>query len=342
MSDFADRLLHWWQDHGRHDLPWQEDRTTYRVWISEIMLQQTRVATVIPYFERFMESFPDLSSLARADLDQVLSRWTGLGYYARARNLHAAAVKCVQEHQGQLPDTAEALHALPGIGLSTANAIIAQALNQRAPILDGNVKRVLARHGGIEGWPGRSAVSKALWAASDQRTPVDRARDYTQAIMDLGATVCRSRSPVCSACPVSHDCVALRDHRIGELPGKKPKKERVERQSRFLVLRNHQGKVLLARRPPSGIWGGLWCFPEGESDPASPTGESLSRLEAKRHEFTHFRLIMRFDHLLVRQGKGLVADHEEQRWFSPSDALAKGLPRPVQAVLQELAKKQSN
>jgi len=205
---FAERLLAWWEVNGRHDLPWQHPRTPYRVWISEIMLQQTQVATVIPYFDRWMRDFPDVATLAAASLDSVLSHWSGLGYYARARNLHRAALQCVQEHGGRLPAAAEELVALPGIGLSTANAIISQATDQPAAVLDGNVRRVLARHAAVDGWPGRAAVQKRLWTEAEARLPNDRGADYSQAIMDLGATVCMRSKAACELCPVSADCGA--------------------------------------------------------------------------------------------------------------------------------------
>ncbi len=333
-KDFSDRLLEWWQTNGRHDLPWQINRTPYRVWVSEIMLQQTQVTTVIGYFERFVARFPALPDLARAPLDDVLALWSGLGYYARARNLHKAAVHCLHAHDGQLPDGFEALRALPGIGDSTANAIIAQALDRRAPILDGNVKRVMARHAGIAGWPGRSAVARQLWAEADARTPNDRAADYTQAIMDLGATVCTTRNPTCMLCPVQADCRARLDGRIAELPGKKPSRDRPERTSTWLIQRDGTGRLALVRRPPTGIWGGLWCFPE-----TNERGEQQSNAECLppiAHEFTHFRLTMRF----VETG-GEINDRQVEdsdiAWLKPEEALRLGLPRPIRRAIESLA-----
>ncbi|NBB92056.1 MAG: A/G-specific adenine glycosylase, partial [Gammaproteobacteria bacterium] len=273
--DFAQRLLAWWEQHGRHDLPWQQERSPYRVWVAEIMLQQTQVGTVIPYFERFMGRFPDLPSLAHAPIDDVLAHWSGLGYYARARNLHAAAVRCLEEHGGDLPPDAESLERLPGIGRSTANAIVAQAQDRRAPILDGNVKRVLARHAGVEGWPGRSAVLRSLWQEAEALTPQDRARDYTQAIMDLGATLCTPRRPACERCPVDEDCFARRADRVEELPAPKPKRSRPLRDATLVIIENDRGELLLQRRPPSGIWGGLWSLPESGDIASLPRSTAL-------------------------------------------------------------------
>ena len=242
---FHRRLLHWFRHHGRHDLPWQSPRDAYRVWVSEIMLQQTQVATVIPYFERFMARFPDLASLASADLDQVLHLWTGLGYYARARNLHRAAGVIVAEHGGRFPTDFEAVLALPGIGRSTAGAILAQACDQRHAILDGNVRRVLARHRAIEGWPGQKAVENTLWALAEELTPAEDVADYTQAIMDLGATVCTRSQPRCAACPLAEDCQARAAGRQADFPGRRPRKALPERHTRMLLLRDAEGQVLL-------------------------------------------------------------------------------------------------
>lgn len=334
-DSFAGRLLDWWRVHGRHDLPWQIDRSPYRVWVSEIMLQQTQVATVVPYFHRFMDRFPDLERLARADLDDVLAAWTGLGYYARARNLHAAARACIDRHGGALPADAELLHALPGIGKSTAHAILAQAWNRRAAILDGNVKRVLSRHAAIEGWPGRRAVEKALWLEAERRTPETDAADYTQAVMDLGATLCTARSPACSACPVSRDCLARKAGRVSEFPGRKPKKKRPQRRALYLVIRNQDDEVLLMPRPPSGIWGGLWCFPESASDPSPRCGSRRESLASIVHEFSHFRLVMDFLHVDDEDCRK-IADSPGGRWVKPDQADRLGLPRPVQRLLKDL------
>jgi len=332
---FSDRLLTWWQENGRHDLPWQHPRAAYRVWVSEIMLQQTQVETVTGYFDRFMQRFPDLQSLAAAQLDEVLALWSGLGYYARARNLHAAAGQVRENFGGVLPGDPDALVQLPGIGRSTAAAIVAQAFDQRAVILDGNVKRVLARHAGISGWPGAPAVERELWREADRRTPEQRAADYTQAVMDLGATVCRRSSPACDVCPVAADCVALARNLQHELPTPRPKRVLPERASRFLIARDESDRVLLVRRPPSGIWGGLWCLPETD-DIEFEAVESLPAPRDLRHVFTHFALHMSFDHARIRATPKHVWEGPTWEWFAIEQALAAGLPQPVRKVLSTL------
>ena len=334
---FAQRLLAWWDQHGRHDLPWQLERTPYRVWVSEIMLQQTQVATVIGYFQRFMARFPTLEELAKAEVDEVLALWSGLGYYARARNLHACAKLCVERHGGELPADADTLEQLPGIGRSTANAIVAQAWNRRAPILDGNVKRVLARHAGVEGWPGRSAVLQELWRESDRRTPDNRAADYTQAIMDLGAGICTPRRPACLICPVQADCQARAEDRVSELPERKPRKPRPHRETTLIIQRDPSGRILLQRRPPSGIWGGLWCLPAADEDDlqgesAANTGPAIPPLV---HQFTHFSLTINFRNSV--QSDNCKRVHEDnQRWFNLEEALEAGLPKPIRSALEQL------
>lgn len=332
-SSFAVRLLGWWEMHGRHDFPWQVERSPYRVWLSEIMLQQTQAATVIAYFERFTTRFPDLKALANADLDEVMALWSGLGYYARARNLHKAARICRDQYGGRLPDSADELVKLPGIGQSTANAIIAQAHDRRAPILDGNVKRVLARHAGIEGWPGRSAVSKALWDESDRCTPAHRARDYTQAIMDLGAAICRPRNPACGQCPLASDCIALHQGLVDEIPGRKPKRKRPHRSVRLAIIESDQGRILLERRPPAGIWGGLWSLPQATDLPDAAPGRQLESIE---HHFTHFVLHIHPVHFRMASGHD-VADGADRQWVKAADALGMGLPRPIRTIMESLA-----
>jgi len=333
QTAFAERLLAWWALHGRHDLPWQHPRDAYRVWLSEIMLQQTRVETVLGYFERFLGAFPDLRALADAELDQVLALWSGLGYYARARNLHAAARRIRDTFNGDFPRDPETLASLPGIGRSTAAAIVAQAFDRRAVILDGNVKRLLARHAAIEGWPGRPAVEKRLWAEADARTPADRAADYTQAIMDLGSMICRARAPGCPLCPVADDCRARRRGRERELPHPRPARKLPERATEFLILRDASGRVLLQRRAPAGIWGGLWCFPE-RGDSALPPAVALPAPAALRHVFTHFALTMTFQHARASDPERLADD--AAAWFAPERALELGLPQPVRRVLGDL------
>ncbi|MDN5924371.1 MAG: A/G-specific adenine glycosylase, partial [Xanthomonadales bacterium] len=254
MTSLAARLLTWHRHHGRHDLPWQQPRSAYRTWVAEIMLQQTQVQTVVPYFQRFMARFPDLPSLAAADEDDVLALWSGLGYYRRARFLHTAARICVGQYAGELPRTLEALMALPGIGRSTAGAILAQAHGQRCAILDGNVKRVLTRHAGVHGWPGDAAVEKRLWLLAEQNTPTRKVVDYTQAIMDLGATVCTRTQPRCDVCPLHEDCVAKRDGLTDTLPQRKARKPLPSRHTHMLLLVDHQGRVLLRQRDGHSVW----------------------------------------------------------------------------------------
>ena len=279
---FARALLAWFDRHGRHDLPWQRDPTPYRVWVSEIMLQQTRVAAVIPYFERFTARFPDVDALAGAGLDEVLGLWSGLGYYARGRNLHAAARAVCANHGGRFPDTLEELVALPGIGRSTAGAILALAFGRRQPILDGNAKRVLARYHAVAGWPGESRVGARLWSLAERLTPCRRVGDYTQAIMDLGATLCTRTRPTCLLCPLADGC---RAHALGDpvrFPAPRPKRAYPTREKLLVVMRDAGGRVLVERRPPSGIWGGLWSFPEASADldleNAAATAAAVRRL----------------------------------------------------------------
>ena len=325
----ARELLAWFDRHGRHDLPWQRDPTPYRVWVSEIMLQQTRVAAVIPYFERFMARFPDVATLAAAGLDDVLARWSGLGYYARGRNLHAAARVVAEEHGGRFPDTLEGLVALPGIGRSTAGAILALAFGQRQPILDGNAKRVLARYHAVAGWPGEPAVEKRLWSFAERHTPERRVGDYTQAVMDLGATLCTRTKPVCLLCPVASGCRARAAGDPAGFPTPRPKRPYPTRETLLVVMRDPCGRVLVERRPPAGIWGGLWCFPEASAahDPRS-AAESCARrhhlkpgrvraLPPVEHGFTHFRLRATPVVVSVAPSRDRVADGGAVRWLDP-------------------------
>lgn len=342
QHDFAERVIAWHDRHGRHDLPWQRPATPYRVWISEIMLQQTRVETVRAYFERFVQRFPDVPTLAGAEADEVLAHWAGLGYYARARNLHRAARIVVEEHGGELPGELDALMALPGIGRSTAGAILSLARGQRHAILDGNVKRVLARHCGIEGWPGRSAVARELWAAAEARTPHRRVAAYNQALMDLGAGVCLRR-PRCGECPVAADCRARREGSTDRIPGAKPKRELPQRETLALVLqRASDGAILLERRPPEGIWGGLWSLPEFadaqalESWLATRFGEppESERLAPVEHAFTHFRLRIHPRRVRVTNADA-VADGGRHDWYSPDNSPG-GLPAPIRRIAEQV------
>ncbi|QWT20541.1 A/G-specific adenine glycosylase [Bacillus sp. NP157] len=343
MNRFAEELLRWFDHHGRKDLPWQHPRDAYRVWLSEIMLQQTQVVTVIGYFQRFVERLPTLRELAAADEDTVLALWSGLGYYRRARFLHRAAQLCVEQHGGELPRDLDALMALPGIGRSTAGAILAQSHGMRFPILDGNVKRVLTRYHGIAGFPGESAIEKRLWVHADEHTPAQRTADYTQAIMDLGATVCVRSKPACLLCPQAASCVAHRDGLTAVLPTAKPGKKIPTRSVAMLLLRDARGRVLLERRGPTGVWSGLWSLPEAvDADSAPATASTLARvrsadaLPAFTHVFSHYRLDVSpvlFDHAAPLAS---VNDRADRRWCAPADLQALGLPAPVRTLLDHL------
>ncbi|MGJ7462175.1 A/G-specific adenine glycosylase [Halomonas sp. MA07-2] len=339
---FQRRLLAWFDVHGRHDLPWQRQRTPYRVWVSEIMLQQTQVATVIPYFERFMARFPTVRELAQAQLDEVLHLWTGLGYYARGRNLHRAAGVIVDERGGDVPMDPEALAALPGIGRSTAGAIIAQSSGERAVILDGNVKRSLSRLHAVEGWPGRPAVERRLWALAEHYTPDARLVDYTQAIMDLGATLCRRGNPECGRCPFADVCVA---HARGEerrFPESKPKKALPTRATRMLLLRDSRGRVLLEQRPANGLWGGLWSLPQFDEhaelqawlDSHAPGSAIEQPSPPFIHVFSHFQLEITPQPALIDV---LDSVGETRRWYDPENPDAIGLAAPVKKLLTGLS-----
>ena len=337
---FSNAVLEWFDQHGRKHLPWQQNRTAYRVWVSEIMLQQTQVTTVIPYFERFMARFPKVASLAAAKQDEVLQLWTGLGYYARGRNLHKCAQVVMEDHQGKFPDTVEDLEQLPGIGRSTAGAIVSQAFEKPASILDGNVKRVLARFHGVEGWPGQSQVAAKLWQYADQHTPKHRPRDYTQAMMDLGATVCTRSKPLCADCPLSSQCFALLNEAITQFPSKKPKKTLPVKQIQMLILRDIKGNILLEQRPQSGIWGGLWSFPELETQTEASTHtqayfgkvNAIEALDAFRHTFSHYHLDIHPVIVNIKP-RANIRSNSDMRWFSLDECEQLGLPRPVTKLL---------
>jgi A/G-specific adenine glycosylase len=322
-------------------LPWQQNPTPYRVWVSEIMLQQTQVATVIPYYDRFMARFPTVAALAEAPSDEVLHLWTGLGYYARARNLHRAAMTIVREHAGVFPHTLDAVEALPGIGRSTAGAVLALSVNQRHPILDGNVKRVLTRYFGIQGFPGERKIEQRLWALADECTPAERVASYTQAIMDLGATVCVRSRPMCLACPMQTDCVARRDGLQGELPTPRPKKARPARMAFALIVRNDAGALLLERRPPSGLWGGLWTFPQFDQSDAALAwvierfgGVRQSHtLGAYEHAFTHFDLTL-YPLVVGVDRAAAINDADRYMWYDAAHPARVGLAKPAVDLIQ--------
>ncbi len=346
---FPDRLLAWWDRHGRKDLPWQHPRSPYRVWISEVMLQQTQVSTVIGYFDRWIKRFPEISELALAEIDDVLALWSGLGYYARARNLHETAGICVERFDGNLPDDFDSLNELPGIGPSTANAILSLAYNQPAAILDGNVKRLLARHACVEGWPGAASVQRLLWREAEERLPKDRAADYSQAIMDLGSMVCTAKNPVCKQCPVAEDCRALLTATVSRIPAPRPRKKIPKRKIHVIILVDSEGRVLLERRPPSGIWGGLWSLPEGES--RLKTREKIGLTETlgvqsqcslpeHHHRLTHLHMILKPEQVTLSAESTLeydsVRENDEVAWFDRDQFEQLGLPKPIVTLLNTL------
>ncbi len=335
--DIAARLLPWFEQHGRRNLPWQADPTPYRVWISEVMLQQTQVETVIPYFQRFIGKFPDVVTLASAPLDEVLHLWSGLGYYARARNLHRAANEIARRPDGELPVTMAELTALPGIGRSTAAAILALSQGQRQPILDGNVKRVLARVFCIRDWPGNAETSARLWQLAEQCTPSTRIAEYTQAIMDLGATICTRANPACGHCPLKEVCGALAATCVDELPLRRPRAaKRLRRTLMVFVLRNGN-EILLRQRAAQGIWGGLWSPPEFPDEAAaeawcfskfSAQPMALRRLPPLRHSFTHFDLDIEPRVLRLSRGHARV-EEAGSLWYGPQAPASVGLAAPV-------------
>jgi A/G-specific adenine glycosylase len=338
----APALLDWHARAGRHDLPWQHERTPYRVWVSEIMLQQTQVATVIPYYQRFMAQFPDVGTLAAAPLDEVLHLWAGLGYYARARNLHRAARRIRDLHGGAFPEDFASVAALPGIGRSTAGAILALSRDARFPILDGNVRRVLARRFGVTTAPGRTQQQR-LWELAERCTPPERVAHYTQAIMDLGATVCLRRRPLCVRCPLAGGCFACRTGRQHELPSARRAPTRARRRVFMVIALTASGSVWLERRPESGVWGGLWCLPEFSSASAAATfardtlGAALEPrpLAPLEHAFTHFDLTI--TPLLARAaGAAAVMEHGGGLWYNLREPARIGLPVPVTTLLSRL------
>ena len=346
-AQFTERLLAWFEVHGRHNLPWQQNPTPYRVWVSEVMLQQTQVATVIPYYERFMARFPDVASLAAAPQDEVLHLWTGLGYYARARNLQACAQALVARHGGEFPQEIEAVTALPGIGRSTAGAILALSRGVRHPILDGNVKRVLARVFGMAGDPGSAAVVARMWVQAEACTPAVRVGAYTQAIMDLGATVCSRARPACTVCPMSQGCVAALEGRQAELPSPKQKRLRGSREVTLLIAETgSEGTraVLVERRPDQGLWGGLWSPPQFESEFAAldwcrrEIGEPelpSHRLALIHHAFTHFDL--QLNPLRVRcRPNPAVQEGGDRLWYELENPPRVGLPQPIRQLFERL------
>ena len=350
LTSFASRIVAWQRAHGRHDLPWQ-GRDAYRIWLSEVMLQQTQVTTVLPYFARFIADFPTVEALAAAPLSHVLERWSGLGYYRRAHHLHAAARTVVDRHAGGFPTDAATLATLPGIGRSTAAAIAAFAGGERGAILDGNVKRVLARHRGIGGWAGVSRVDARLWRAAEASLPTQGdvvadctlIGDYTQGMMDLGATICVRSHPQCSACPVRGDCVAHRESRVDTLPSPRPRRILPQRAVTLLLL-ERQGRILMEQRPPLGIWGGLWSLPEAPCDADvaaliaarfNAVADRPRALPAIVHGFTHFALTMHPVQLRITHWP-MTANMEAVDWFTPAAAIAAAVPSPIRRLLSSV------
>ncbi|MFW5451461.1 MAG: A/G-specific adenine glycosylase [Methylophagaceae bacterium] len=344
-KDFSDQLLVWFDHSGRKNLPWQRNVTPYHVWLSEIMLQQTQVATVIPYYQRFVDRYGDIDALSQARLDDVLALWTGLGYYARARNLHKAAIIMVNDHQSEMPNDLEQLIALPGIGRSTAGAIMALAYHQHYPILDGNVKRVLTRYDAITGWTGNKAIEQQLWQRAEQLLPKNRIADYIQAQMDLGATVCTRSKPKCNCCPVQDNCRGFQQGKPSQYPSPKPKKAIPIRKTNWIIAQSSNGKILLQKRPSNGIWGGLWSFPESDNNKSidyicknSFNIEVIykSPQPSIRHVFSHFKLDI---HPYIVSGNESINHIDENKsfaWYKIDDALQLGLPSPVKSFLKSL------
>jgi A/G-specific adenine glycosylase len=338
---FADAVLIWHRRYGRHDLPWQQ-QDGYRVWLSEIMLQQTQVSTVIPYYQNFLLRFPTLCDLADASVDDVLQHWQGLGYYARARNLHKTAVIIRDQHRGRFPDDIEALEALPGIGRSTAGAILSFAFGQHWPILDGNVKRVLARCFRVPGWYGLSETLKRLWQLSETVTPAQNTAVFNQAMMDIGSMICVKSRPKCEACPLKDQCASYRHHSQAEFPHKKP--QRVKPQRNTLMLLHHcDEQILLWRRPPSGIWGGLWSLPEVDGESAIELWQQsfLSTVQAPgivqqdviHHQFSHYSLDISLAIIELDRLPATISDTDNYSWVATSDIVNHGLPTPVRKIL---------
>lgn len=342
---FSTAVLKWFDHSGRKHLPWQQDITPYRVWLSEIMLQQTQVNTVIPYFEKFISRFPDITTLADAPVDDILALWTGLGYYTRARNLHRTAKIISSEYQSIFPDNVETLMTFPGIGRSTAAAIVSIAYNKKAAILDGNVKRVLARFHAVTGWPGDNSVAKTLWQHAEEHTPAKRAGNYTQAMMDIGATICTRSKPLCDICPLRTHCEAYWQDGIALYPGRKNSKPLPIKAVQMLMIRNSSGEVLLQQRPPAGLWGGLWCLPEiSMTDDISAYCKTLCQQKPRRqeiwsawrHSFSHYHLDIT-PVLIDLKNTPTTIGETGWRWINPAQLQHIGIPAPLVRLMAQLA-----
>lgn len=342
MQHFSRAVIRWYEQFGRKTLPWQIEKSPYHVWLSEVMLQQTQVATVIPYFKRFIAHFPKISDLANAPIDDVLHLWTGLGYYARARNLHKAAQIVNDKFKGIFPTRFDDVVALPGVGRSTAGAILSLSQNQHFAILDGNVKRVLTRYFAVEGWPGNKTIENKLWQLSEQVTPKHDVAKFNQAMMDIGATVCTRSKPKCNLCPLNVECIAYKTESWQQFPTKKPKSTLPEKTAYFLIL-EYQHAIWLEKRPPSGIWGGLYCLPEFANQQAledwliqrgiktTPPEQLISF----RHTFSHFHLdIIPMKCIITNYKKCL--DETNGYWYNLKTENAKiGLATPIYNLLKQ-------
>lgn len=335
MKNFAQKVVNWFAKNGRTHLPWQQNPSPYHVWVSEIMLQQTQVATVIGYYERFIKRFPDVHALAQASIDDVLHHWAGLGYYARGRNLHKAAQMVVDEHQGRFPATVEGLEALPGIGCSTAGAIVSLGYHLPATILDGNVKRVLARVYAIESWPDERQTLKQLWGLAESLTPVKQVQAYNQAMMDLGAMICTRAQPKCEQCPLTQHCKAYQTQRTEIFPVPRPKKTVPQKQGHMIIVMREDGAVLLHQRPSPGIWGGLWCFPEAQALPTPIQVLNKRKLGASRHTFTHYRWEVELEVWGVKAAPRTTDDY---LWYT-ADSQPLGLAAIVKRYLPLISEK---
>ncbi|USD65604.1 A/G-specific adenine glycosylase [Vibrio sp. SCSIO 43136] len=342
MTAFAQAILNWYHDYGRKNLPWQQNKTAYTVWLSEIMLQQTQVATVIPYYHRFLERFPTVESLAQASQDEVLHLWTGLGYYARARNLHKAAQVVVEQHQGEFPTNLEQMNALPGVGRSTAAAVLSSVHKLPHAILDGNVKRTLSRAFAVEGWPGQTKVEKALWEIAETHTPDSGVDSYNQAMMDMGAMVCTRSKPKCSLCPVTEMCQAKAQNRQDEFPHKKPKKEKPVKETWFAIF-HYQGEVWLEQRPQTGIWGGLYCFPQSDTHDLNALLDKMCAHNAKqtqlisfRHTFSHYHLDITPVLIELESAPKNIMEANQALWYNLEHPETVGLAAPVKQLIDSL------
>ena len=339
-----EKVLNWFDEHGRKNLPWQQNPTPFRIWISEIMLQQTQVSTVIPYYQSFMQEFPDVRQLASAHIDNVLHYWSGLGYYARARNMHKAARLVCSEYGGAMPTDLNMLMSLPGIGRSTAGAILSLSGGDPHPILDGNVKRVLSRFYAVKGWSGKSATAKRLWTLAEHNTPKYRGADYTQGIMDLGATVCTRSRPRCGQCPLQRECLAHATGKEKEFPERQPKKIKEQKSTNMLLVR-HGAKIYLERRPREGIWGGLYSFPEVESEDQIPIWirtvfksevASIKTISVMRHSFTHFDLNIHPFVVRLNIEQAAIPEELGSIWYKPGSMAKIGIPAPITDLIQTI------